>query len=218
MALGRKWFGKIGVALFGRDKWEGQDASQVWSDGGAIREVLDKASVALEKIVAENAVLAVSDFASTGVAALRATEQGELILGVRLETDHAAQILEIPLRQLFMAALTDIKPKIGLDAEAQAAVSAMVALGQQLASLGRPPAPPRAPAPPPPPIAPRSHQQAAAKTNAPRGRVQTVGQRNAGASDETVRNLKGLVSDDAEGVIDAIKGLVRENLNLGDSL
>lgn len=174
MALGRKWFGKIQVALFGKDQWEAQDASQVWSDGGAIKQLLDETTRSLEKIVAENAILSVSDFASTGSAALRAEEGGEVIVGVRLESGQAHQILEIPLRALFTASLMDARKRLGVDPEAQDVVSSLLTICQQIVAALQPTRErPAGLGPNPGSVLgqPMTHQQAAAKTTRPPGRV-----------------------------------------------
>lgn len=143
MALGRKWFGKIQVALFGKDGWDAQDATKVWDDGGSIRQAIDAATANLHKelqaIVSENAVLAVSDFASTGSAALRAEDGGEVIVGVRLESGQAHQILEIPLRALFTASLMDARKRLGTDTEAQDVVSSLLTICQQIVQALQPP-------------------------------------------------------------------------------
>ncbi len=147
--IGRKWFGKGEVATSNRQAWESHDATQTWTDGGAVRQVLDEAAGKLERIVAENTSAAVADYVSTAGAALRATESGEVLLGLRIENDKSFMIVEVPLRKLMVAALMEVRPTIGVDPQAQLVVSALVTLGRQLASLGQPevPAPVAAPAP-----------------------------------------------------------------------
>jgi hypothetical protein len=149
MALGRRWFGKLKSHVQGREAWERQDAGKVWSDGGEIknqlesihgtlRTALDAAAKDMERIVADNAIVAVSDFASDATAALRA-EGNSIIIGIRFDTKQAAMIVEVPLDRLIIKALEEIRPTLGVDTQAQEAVSALVAFGRKLANLGQAP-------------------------------------------------------------------------------
>jgi len=151
MTIGRKWFGKGEVATSNRQPWEAHDSTQTWTDGGAVRQVLDEAAGKLERIVAENATAAVADYVSTAGVALRATETGEVLLGLRIENDKSFMIVEVPLRKLMVTALMEVRPTIGVDPQAQLVVSALVTLGRQLASLGQPEAPAATVSPPPVP-------------------------------------------------------------------
>lgn len=134
--VGFKWFGKIAVALVGREAWERQDSSLTWTDGGAVSGILSKAQAEIERVVSENATLAVADYASDAKAALRTDPQtGEVIVGLLISNSEASQIVEIPLRQLISAALVELRPQLGVDAQAQAALSGLIALAKNLSAL-----------------------------------------------------------------------------------
>lgn len=137
--IGSKWYGKVPVGVVGRDKWDRQDASASWTDGGEVKRIVEAIVPVLEQLVAKEALGAVSDFASTGEAAVQAGDKGEVMVGVRLISEQAAMIVAIPLRKLLIAALTEVRNGIALDPQAQALLSDLVALGRQLATLGQPP-------------------------------------------------------------------------------
>lgn len=145
--VGFKWFGKRAVDVSDTGQWTQHDATKTWSDGGAVRDSVTVAAQTLiadlERIVAENATQSVAEYASAAEAGLRA-DGGEVIIGIRLYNDEASMIVEVPLRRLIVDALTEMKPRLGVDVQAQGALSALVALGQSLASLVRADVPPPA--------------------------------------------------------------------------
>lgn len=146
--VGFKWYGKRAVDVADTSQWTSHDATKTWSDGGAVRDSVTVAAQTLiadlERIVAENATASVVDYASAAEAGLRA-DGGEVLIGIRLYNDEASMIVEVPLRRLIVDALTEMRPRLGVDPQAQSALSALVALGQSLASLARANEPPPIP-------------------------------------------------------------------------
>jgi len=136
VAIGNKFYGKQSVAITGRKAWDEHMATRTWTDGGAVAEVMQAATAHLERIVAENATQSVSDYLSSAEAGLRVTDAGEIIIGVRVSNQEASMIVEIPIKKLIVGALSEMRPTLGLDPKAQSAVSALIAFGGQLASLG----------------------------------------------------------------------------------
>lgn len=134
--VGHRYYGKTSVAIVGRQSWEAQDGTKTWTDGGAVQKALQDAAQALERVVAENATLAVSDYLSTAEAGIRADKTGEVLIGLRIANEEAAMMVEVPLRRLIVAALSEMRPALGIDPQAQQTVSAIVAFGQQLSALG----------------------------------------------------------------------------------
>lgn len=137
--IGVRYYGKMPVAVSGQKAWDKQDATRTWTDGGAVARVLQATTAELERIVAENATTSVSDYLSTAQAGIRVTQEGEIMLGLRIENQEASMIVEVPLRRAILAALSEMRPILGLDPNAQQAVSAIVQFGGQLASIGRVP-------------------------------------------------------------------------------
>ena len=137
--VGHKYYGKMPVTITGQQSWDRQEATKTWTDAGAVARVLQQTTAELERIVAENATVSVSEYLSTAQAGIRATPEGEIMLGLRIENQEAAMIVEVPLRRLILAALSEMRPVLGLDQGAQHTVSAIVQLGSQLASIGRVP-------------------------------------------------------------------------------
>lgn len=137
--VGHKWYGKVSVDVSGREAWDRQDASQSWTDGGAVKKILASIEPLLEQLVASEAIGAVADFASTGEAAVRAGQAGEVIVGLRITSEQSSMIVSVPLRKLLVAALTEVRNGIALDPQAQALLADLVSLGQQLSRLGQPP-------------------------------------------------------------------------------
>lgn len=140
-AVGRRYFGKTPVTVDGREVWDRHDATKTWSDGGETAKIVAGHMTAmqteLETTVAQNAVLAVSEFASSAEAAIRA-DGDDVIVGIRFYSDASALIVNVPLRQILAAALSEIRPLLGADPNAQAALSNLVAIGRQLAQIGNP--------------------------------------------------------------------------------
>ena len=60
------------------------------------------------------------------------------MIGVKIANDEATLIAYVPLKRLLVSALGEIRPTLGVDPQAQALLSQLMTLGQQLASLGRP--------------------------------------------------------------------------------
>ena len=146
--VGFKWFGKRAVDVSDTTAWTQHDATKTWSDGGAVRDSVTVAAQTLitdlERIVAENASASVAEYASAAEAGIRA-DGGEVVIGIRLYNDQAAMIVEVPLRRLIVDALTEMRPRLGVDPQAQGALSALAALGKSLASLVHAEAPPPVP-------------------------------------------------------------------------
>ena len=144
--VGFRWFGKRPVDVTDTAPWVSHDATKTWSDGGAVRGSVTAAAQTLiadlERIVAENASASVAEYASAAEAGLRADGSGEVIIGLRIFNDQASMIIEVPLRRLIVDALTEMRPKLGVDPQSQAALSSLAALGQSLASLVRADVPP----------------------------------------------------------------------------
>lgn len=137
--IGVRYYGKMPVTISGQKAWDQQDATRTWTDAGAVSRVLQATTAELERIVAENATTSVSDYLSTAQAGVRVTQDGEIMLGLRIENQEAAMIVEVPMRRLILAALSEMRPVLGVDPAAQHAVSAIVQFGGQLASIGRVP-------------------------------------------------------------------------------
>ena len=152
MGIGKKWFGKREAAVSGIDKWAAHDPTKTWTDGGAVAKVVSDTNKTLisqlERIVAENANAGVSEYLSTAEVGLRADGTGEVLVGLRISNDIADIIVEIPIRKLVIGALTEMRPTLGVDQQAQAALSALISLGNSLSSLAKSPAPPPIPAGP----------------------------------------------------------------------
>ncbi len=136
MTIGKRFYGKQPVVIAGRQAWDEQMATRTWTDGGAVAEVMRSATAQLERIVADNATQGVSEYLSSAEAGLRVTEQGEILVGVRVHNQEASMIVEIPIKKLVVGALSEMRPTLGLDPRAQSAVSAIIAFGGQLAALG----------------------------------------------------------------------------------
>ena len=150
MSIGHKWFGKRAAVVLGLDKWAAHDASKTWSDGGAVAEAVTESNKTLisqlEKIVADNATAGVSEYLSDAEIGVRADQTGEVIVGLRIANDQAVMIVEIPLRKLVVGALSEMRPTLGVDPQAQAVLSALISLGNNLSSLAGKPVPPPLPA------------------------------------------------------------------------
>lgn len=149
MSIGRKWFGKREASVSGADKWSAQDSTKTWTDGGAVRQAVDESNKVLiselERIVAENATAGVSDYLSTAEVGIRADQTGEVIVGLLVSSGEADLLVEIPLRKMIVGALTEMRPRLGVDQDSQSVLSALIALGNSLVSLGQR----KEPSPPP---------------------------------------------------------------------
>lgn len=145
MTVGVKWFGKRAVEVVGAQEWASHDPTKTWTDGGAVSEAVGSATkdlvTILERLVAENANAGVQEYLTSSEAGLRATPDGEVLIGLRIYNDQAAMIVEIPLRKLLVGALTEMRPMLGVDPQAQMALSACISFGKSLASLGTAQAP-----------------------------------------------------------------------------
>ncbi len=139
--VGHKWFGKRDVDVLNVATWAQHDPTKSWSDGNAVRGKITTAAQSLiadlERVVAENVSSAVAEYAQSAQAGLRA-EGGEVFIGIRLHNDEAAMIIEVPLRRLVIDALSEMRPNLTMDREAQGALSGLVALGQALVGLVKP--------------------------------------------------------------------------------
>lgn len=140
MTVGRKHYGKVAIDVLGREAWEKQDATKSWSDDGEVKKIIEESTAsmvhALEAAVAQNAHLGVSEYLSIAEAAATVDEKGELLIGVRVSNDEASLIAYVPLKKLIMSVLTELRPRLGVDPQAQTILSHLVGLGRNLASLG----------------------------------------------------------------------------------
>jgi hypothetical protein len=137
-AVGRKHYGKVPVQVSGRERWETQNHTQSWSDDGDVRKIIEPAIAALEQVVAKNAALGASEYLGSAESTLVLAPDNDILVGVRIANDEAALIAYVPLKKLLMAALSELRPTLGVDPNAQALLSQLITLGSQLASLGRP--------------------------------------------------------------------------------
>lgn len=146
--VGHRYFGKTPVAVENKDAWDRHDPAQSWSDGGEVKAILGEAMSKLERALSSQATMATVEFAESAEAALRA-ENGEVLMGLRMYSDASYFVVTVPLRKVIMAALAELKPILAGDPEAQAALSALVSMGRQLADLVpvKPPALPSRSAP-----------------------------------------------------------------------
>lgn len=135
--VGQKYYGKVPAEVIGARDWDNHDATKTWSDGGAVREIVEAMVPKLEAALAHNVSLGVSEYLGDGEAAIRADQRtGELHVGLRLHNSEASLIVEIPLKRLMIAALTDMRNNIAVDRGAQDAVTSLVDLGRQLITIG----------------------------------------------------------------------------------
>lgn len=135
-AVGKRFYGKTAVSIRGQKQWDAHDATKTWTDNGEVRAVIEAIVPEVERLIAKNATLGVSEYLSSAEAAMRADENGHLLIGVRIWNDEAAMIVEIPLTDLLVSALAETRDVVGVEPGAQAAVSALVNLGRQLTAVG----------------------------------------------------------------------------------
>lgn len=144
--VGRKHFGRLPVQLVGKERWDAQDHASAWSDEGEVGVVLKKAFddalapivQALEGVVAKNASLGASEYLALSEASATLSPDGELMIGVRVANDAVAMVAYVPFTQLIKSILSEIRPSLGIDPQAQAMLSQMIAIGRGLATLGQP--------------------------------------------------------------------------------
>lgn len=140
--IGTQHYARVPLKTTGREAWEKQDVAGVWSDAGEVRAAvvrhMDQLIAELETVVARNAMIGASDYLSEGEASLSLSTDSDLVVGIRIYNDGAAMIAHVSLRQLLFSALQELRPSLGVDPRAQAILSQIVALGQQLARLGAP--------------------------------------------------------------------------------
>jgi hypothetical protein len=144
--VGRKHFGRVSVQVSGKERWDGQNHSASWSDDGEVAAVINQSLgdivkpiiAALEQVVARNASLGASEYLSSAESTLTLAPDGDVLIGVKIANDEATLIAYVPLKRLLVSALCEIRPTLGVDPQAQALLSQLMTLGQQLASLGRP--------------------------------------------------------------------------------
>lgn len=163
--VGQKYYGKVPAQVIGARDWDAHDATKTWSDGGIVRQIVESMVPTLEAALAQNVSLGVSEYLGDGEAAVRADQRtGELYVGLRLHNSEASLIVEIPLKKLLIAALTEMRNGIAVDRGAQDAVTSLVDLGRQLITIAgvgahaqaQPAVPPEVrpkSAPPPPTLA-----------------------------------------------------------------
>lgn len=140
--IGTKHYARVPLQTTGRDAWEQQDITGVWSDNGEVRTSvvrhMDQLIVELESVVARNAMIGASDYLAEGEASLALSPDNDILLGIRIYNDGASMIAHVSMRQILFSALQELRPRLGVDPQAQAVLSQIVALGQQLARLGAP--------------------------------------------------------------------------------
>lgn len=136
--VGRKAYGKIPVNVAGKNAWVQHDATKTWSDAGEVRKVMESATEQLEAIVASNVSLGVLDYAETAEAALRISDSGELFIALRLWNNDASLIVEVPIKSLMAAAVTELRSSLATDPAAQAAMSHLTDLGRVLSLSSTP--------------------------------------------------------------------------------
>ena len=144
--VGRKHYGKVPVHIVGKDRWDTQSHTQSWSDDGEVRKVITDAIAqaiqpvigVLEEVVARNASLGASEYLATAESSLTVAPDGDVLIGVRIANDEAALIAYVPLKKLLISALSELRPSLGVDPQAQTMLSHLITLGNQIAQLGRP--------------------------------------------------------------------------------
>lgn len=149
-SIGRKTFGRVPLAVQGRDRWEAQGPAH-WSDEGEVQKILQpfvaQMANALKDVVARNAALGASEYLAIGEVTLVPGEQGDVLIGLKIDNGEASLIAYVPFKKLIVAALEDVRPVLGVNPQAQALLSQLIGLGRQLASLGhvdQRPVPPKA--------------------------------------------------------------------------
>jgi hypothetical protein len=141
--IGMRHYAKIPLRTIGREAWEKQNIAGVWSDAGEVETVvqrhLGELTSELQDIVARNAMIGASDYLAEGEASLTLSPDNDILLGIRIFNDGAQMIAHVSLRELLFAALSELRSHLGVDPQAQALLSTLMALGRQLATLGAPP-------------------------------------------------------------------------------
>ena len=134
--VGRRFFGKTAVSVSAPEKatWAAQDYSKSWTDGGAARAIVDSIAPAIERAIAENAHLGAAEYLSEGEVALQATDK-DVLIGLRIWNNEAALIGTVSLRQLIADAFSQARSELGHDQQAQALVSALIQIGQELSRI-----------------------------------------------------------------------------------
>lgn len=163
--VGNKYFGRVEGEVRGLREWNNQqNHEESWTDNGDVRKAFEKIIPEMEKIVARNAHMGAAEYLARSECALRCDEAGNLFIGARIWNDEATMILDLNLRDLFFAAIQDMGKRIGVDPEAQRALSQLKALGMQLSQLGNP-------KPPPQPSGQSTEKQIAERFASARGRA-----------------------------------------------
>ena len=141
--IGMRHYAKIPLKSVGREAWEKQDITGVWSDAGEVQAVVQRhlgnMIGELQDTVARNAMIGASDYLAEGEASLALSPENDILLGIRIYNDGAQMIAHASLRQLLFQALSELRPHVAIDPQAQALLSQLKALGHQLANLGNAP-------------------------------------------------------------------------------
>jgi hypothetical protein len=141
--IGMRHYAKVPLKSVGREAWEKQDITGVWSDAGEVQAVVQRhlgnMIGELQDTVARNAMIGASDYLAEGEASLALSPNNDILLGIRIYNDGAQMIAHVSLRELLFAALSELRPHLGVDQKAQTLLSQLKFLGTQLASLGAPP-------------------------------------------------------------------------------
>jgi len=97
--VGNRWYGKVPVEVAGREAWEKQDASQSWTDGGAVKKILASIEPLLERLVASEAIGAVADFGEHGRGGGASGPRRRDRVGLRITSEQSSMIVSVPLAQ-----------------------------------------------------------------------------------------------------------------------
>ena len=128
--IGMRHYAKIPLKSVGREAWEKQDITGVWSDAGEVQAVVQRHL---------GNMIGASDYLAEGEASLALSPENDILLGIRIYNDGAQMIAHASLRQLLFQALSELRPHVAIDPQAQALLSQLKALGHQLANLGNAP-------------------------------------------------------------------------------
>lgn len=134
--VGRRVFGKMPVTVSAQDKasWAAQDFEKSWNDEGMSQALVNTIVPALRRAFAETAHAGAEAYISEGEVGLQATDK-DVLVGFRLWNNEASMICTVSLRDLIKDAFTQARSELGHDQQAQALVSALVQIGQELSRI-----------------------------------------------------------------------------------
>lgn len=148
--VGRRVFGKMPVTVSAQDiaAWGQQDVSRSWNDEGVSQALVNTLVPALQKAMAAAAHEGAAAYISEGEVGLQATDK-DVLVGFRIWNNEASMICSVSLRKLIADAFSQARSELGHDPQAQALVSALIQIGQELSRIpgqhNGPPAPLPAP-------------------------------------------------------------------------